>query len=54
MKYILMMNGKKYDFDGYAKWSKEYLQANVAFMRACSKELKAKSVASEFRRERLA
>lgn len=54
MKYILMMNGKKSDFDGYAKWSKEYLLANVASMRAFSKELKAKSVASEFRRERLA
>jgi hypothetical protein len=40
MKYILMMNGKKSDFDGYARWSKEDLQANVAFMRAFSKELK--------------
>ena len=48
------MNGTKSDFDGYAKWSKEYLLANVASMRAFSKELKAKSVASEFRRERLA
>jgi hypothetical protein len=40
MKYILLMNGKKSDFDGYARWSKEELQANVAFMRAYSKELK--------------
>lgn len=40
MKYILMMNGKKSDFEGYARWSKEDLQANVAFMRAFSKELK--------------
>lgn len=40
MKYILMMNGKRSDFDGYARWSKEDLQANVAFMRAFSKELK--------------
>jgi hypothetical protein len=40
MKYILMMNGKKTDFEGYARWSKEDLQANVAFMRAFSKELK--------------
>ncbi|HTW47275.1 MAG TPA: YciI family protein [Acidobacteriaceae bacterium] len=40
MKYILMMNGKKSDFDGYAQWSKEDLQANVAFMRAFSRELK--------------
>lgn len=40
MKYILMMNGKKSDFAGYARWSKEDIQANVAFMRAFSKELK--------------
>jgi len=40
MKYILMMNGKKSDFEGYARWSKEDLQANVVFMRAFSKELK--------------
>ena len=40
MKYILMMNGKKSDFEAYARWSKEDLQANVAFMRAFSQELK--------------
>ncbi|HUA13824.1 MAG TPA: YciI family protein [Verrucomicrobiae bacterium] len=40
MKYILMMNGKKADFERYAQWSKEDLQANVVFMRAFSKELK--------------
>ena len=40
MKYILMMNGKKSDFEGYSRWSKEDLQANVAFMRAFSKDLK--------------
>ena len=40
MKYILMMNGKKSEFDGYARWSKEDLRANVSFMRAFSKELK--------------
>lgn len=40
MKYILMMNATKADFDLYAKWSKEDLQRNVAFMRAFSKELK--------------
>jgi hypothetical protein len=40
MKYILMMNGKKSDFEGYQRWSKEDLQANVTFMRAFSKELK--------------
>lgn len=44
MKYILMMNGKRSDFDGYAQWSKEDLQANVAFMRAFSKELKESGV----------
>ena len=44
MKYILMMTGNKSDFDGYAKWSKEDLQANVAFMRAFSKELKHSGV----------
>jgi len=40
MKYILMMSAKKADFDWYAKWSKQDLQANFAFMRAFSKELK--------------
>ena len=44
MKYILMMNGKKSDFEGYARWSKEDLQANVAFMREFSKELKDSGV----------
>lgn len=39
MKYILMMAGKRSDFEGYARWSKEDLLANVAFMRAFSKEL---------------
>jgi len=40
MKYMLMMNGTKADFDWYAKWPKQALQANIAFMRAFSKELK--------------
>jgi hypothetical protein len=44
MKYILMMNGKKSDFEKYARWSKQDLQANVAFMRAFSKELKDSGV----------
>jgi hypothetical protein len=44
MKYILMMNGKKSDFEAYSRWSKEDLQANVAFMRAFSKELKDSGV----------
>ena len=40
MKYILMMNGKKSDFEGYARWSKEDLQANIEFMSQFSKELR--------------
>lgn len=44
MKYILMMAGMKADFDGYAKWTKQDLQANVAFMRAFAKELKDSGV----------
>lgn len=40
MKYILMMNADKRNFDAYAKWSKEDLQRNVAFMRAFNKELR--------------
>jgi hypothetical protein len=44
MKYILMMNGKRSDFEGYAQWSKKDLEANVAFMRAFSKELKDSGV----------
>ena len=44
MKYILMMNGTKADWDEYAKWSKKDLEANVAFMRAFSKQLKDEGV----------
>jgi Uncharacterized protein conserved in bacteria len=44
MKYILMMNGNKSDFEGYARWSKEDLQANVVFMRTFSRELKDSGV----------
>ena len=40
MKYILMMTGTKADFDWYAKWSTEDLQAQFAFMHAFNKELK--------------
>ncbi len=40
MKYILMMSGTKADCESYMKWSKQDLQANTAFMRAFSKELK--------------
>ncbi len=44
MKYILMMHGKKSDWEGYARWSKEDLQANTAFMHAFNKELKDSGV----------
>lgn len=44
MKYILMMMGTKADFDWYAKWSKEDLQAQFAFMKAFNKELKDSGV----------
>jgi hypothetical protein len=40
VKYILMMTGTKADFDWYAKWSKQDLQAHFAFMHAFNKELK--------------
>src|SRR5271163_2926724 len=40
MKYILMMNGTKASFAEYAKWSKKDMEANVAFMRVFSKQLK--------------
>lgn len=44
MKYILMMMGTRADFDWYAKWSKEDLQAHFAFMHAFNKELKDSGV----------
>lgn len=40
MKYILMMNAKKADFDAYARWSKQELAANVEFIWTFSRELK--------------
>ena len=40
MKYILMMNGTRSNFESYAKWSKQDIEANVTFMRNFSKELK--------------
>jgi hypothetical protein len=39
MKYILMMMGTQSDFDWYARWSKQDLQAHVTFMHAFNKEL---------------
>ena len=44
MKFILMMTGTKATWDEYAKWSKEDLARNVAFMREFSKELKDSGV----------
>ena len=44
MKYMLLMTGTKAGFEDYAKWSKEDLQANMAFMRTFSKELKDSGV----------
>jgi hypothetical protein len=44
MKFILMITAKKADWDEYAKWSKEDLERNVAFMRAFTKELKDSGV----------
>jgi hypothetical protein len=44
MKYILLMAGTKADFDWYAQWSKEELQAQFAFMHAFNKELKDSGV----------
>ena len=34
MKYILMMHGKKADWDAYVNWPKDDLLANVTFMHA--------------------
>ena len=39
MKYMLMMTGTNAEFESYAKWPKQDLLANIAFMRAFSKEL---------------
>jgi len=44
MKYILMMNATKANWEDFAKWTKEDLQRNVAFMRTFSKELKDKGI----------
>ena len=35
MKYILMMAGKKSDFEGYARWSKEDLLRSIIWLRRC-------------------
>ena len=44
MKYILLMNGTKADFEWYARWPKEDLEAHFAFMHAFNKELKESGV----------
>jgi hypothetical protein len=44
MKYILMMHARKNGFETFSRWSKEDLRANVAFMRAFSRELKEEGV----------
>lgn len=44
MKHILMMHGTKANWDEYAKWSKQDLERNMAFMRAFSKQLKEEGV----------
>jgi hypothetical protein len=44
MKYILMMNGTKADFDWYATWTKKDFEAHFAFMHAFNKELKDSGV----------
>jgi len=44
MKYILMMTGTKADFDWYARWTKQDLEAQAAFMHAFNKELKDSGV----------
>jgi hypothetical protein len=44
MKYILMMQGTKADFDWYAQWSPEELQAQGAFMEAFTQDLKDSGV----------
>jgi hypothetical protein len=40
MKYILMMSGTKADFDWYARWSSEEIEAHAAFLRDFGKNLK--------------
>jgi hypothetical protein len=44
MKYMLMMSGTKANFDWFVKWSKQDLQAHIAFMHAFNKELKDSGV----------
>lgn len=54
MKYILMMNATRENFDWYSKWPKEDLQKNIAFMRNFNKELKDAGVLVSSERASLA
>lgn len=40
MKYVLMMSGKKADWEAFLKWPKEDLLANMTFMHKFTQELK--------------
>ena len=40
MKFILMMSATRDNWDSFAKWSKEDLERNAAFMRAFNQELR--------------
>lgn len=44
MKYMLLMSATKETFEWYAKWPKDVLQANIAFMRDFNNELKESGV----------
>jgi len=44
MKYILMMNGSKANWEQYTKWSQEDMKRNREFMRAFAKDLKEAGV----------
>jgi hypothetical protein len=44
MKYILMMSGKRADWDAFVKWPKADMQANMDFMRGFSRDLKNEGV----------
>jgi hypothetical protein len=44
MRYILMMNANRQNWDAYAKWSKEDLRRNAAFMRDFNQGLKDSGV----------
>jgi hypothetical protein len=44
MKYILMMQGTKANWNDYGKWSKQDLERNTAFMREFNKQLNEEGV----------